>query len=275
MLAEGRDPMIEKLAFARKQQREGRTVGDGMSEFIEAQKPAWRASTITANESLARTMNLAEGGIGSRPLATLTAAEVVSWRQPIRTRTPQRGRKMRMLLAQSIERAEALGQRDASLKNLASWSVLRHALPAASKVRPVEHPRFVAGDEVTIFWTALAEHSGAGAGALRLIVVTGVRHSEATCAEWSEFALDGAEPLWAIAAARTKQCGAPVGPLSPAAVTVLRRMQAVARGPFVCSGIRARSPIPPTTMAAPWKRMGGDWAARVTPHDLRASRRSW
>lgn len=275
MLAEGRDPMLEKQALALEQKREGRTVGECVSDFIEAQKPAWRASTIKANESLARTMNLAEGGIGSRPLATLTAEQVVNWLQPIWTRTPQRGRKMRMLLAQAIERAEALGQRDASLKNPAGWSVLRHALPAASKVRPVEHHRFVAGDDVRIFWKALAEHNGAGAEALRLIVLTGVRHSEATHATWDEFALDGPEPLWSIPAGRTKQRRPHLVPLAPAAASVLRTMEKARRGDLVFSGILARKAISSTTMAATLKRMGGDWAERVTPHGLRASLRSW
>jgi integrase len=275
MLAEGRDPMLEKQALALEQKREGRSVGDCVSDFIEAQKPAWRASTIKANESLLRTMNLAEGGIGSLPLAPLTAEQVVNWLQPIWTRTPQRGRKMRMLLAQAIERAEALGQRDASLKNPAGWSVLRHALPAASKVRPVEHHRFVAGDDVRIFWKALADHSGAGAEALRLIALTGARHSEATHAEWSEFALDGEAPLWSIPAARTKQRRAHLVPLSVSAVRVLRTMEKARRGDLVFSGILARKAISSTTMSAVLKRMGDGWHGRVTPHGLRASLRSW
>jgi integrase len=274
MLAEGRDPLLEKQAVGLEQKREGRTVGDCVSSYMAAQKAGWRASTIKANESLLRTMN-AEGGIGAKALGPLSVEDVAAWLLPIWTRTPQRGVKLRMLLSQALGYAEAMGWRDRNAKNPAEWSSLKHVLPKARAVKPVEHHRFVAGDDVREFWKALADHTGAGAEALRLIALTGVRHSEATHAEWSEFRLDGDGPLWSIPAARTKQRRPHLVPLTPAAVTVLRTMEKARRSDLVFAGILARKAISSTTMAAVLKRMGDGWHGRVTPHGLRASLRTW
>ncbi len=90
---EGRDPREARRAAAQAQDREGRTVKDAIRGHIDAQRPAWRAATLKANESLLVGMD-APGGIARLPLSTLTTEQIVERLQPAWMKTPQRARKM-------------------------------------------------------------------------------------------------------------------------------------------------------------------------------------
>ncbi|MBP0463597.1 tyrosine-type recombinase/integrase [Roseomonas sp. PWR1] len=278
LVAERKDPIEARAASRQAQQRAARSVGDAAEAYVAARAPSWRPRMLAAVKGLVLLYDRPAGEAGplaDLPIASVGSEAVAAWLTPIWHATPARGAKVRGLLEQIIAHAEAAGWRDEARANPAAWSRLKAVLPPARKVRPVVHHRALDASDMPALWQALEGRTGAAVEALRLIMLTAVRHSEATLAVWSEFTLDGDEPIWTVPAARMKAGRPHRVPLSPQAVEVLRRLQAVRRGPLVFPGQSGRKPIANTTISALLKRMGGDWHSKVTPHGARATLRSW
>lgn len=70
---------------------------------------------------------------------------------------------------------------------------------------------------------------------LQLLALTVPRPAELLHAQWSEFDLDGAEPMWRIPAERMKLRVPHMVPLSKQAVTLLKAMRELSTGAFVLS----------------------------------------
>jgi integrase len=82
-----------------------------------------------------------------------------------------------------------------------------------------ELPEFLSrmkADKVTNLSTVLA---------MNFLILTFVRSSELRFADWSEFDIDCAEPLWVIPSTRMKMRGEHYVPLSSQAVCILKEMQ--------------------------------------------------
>jgi integrase len=101
---------------------------------------------------------------------------------------------------------------------------LRGALrtPLAVKHRPA-----MPASELGDFFKALAAYTGEERTvlAIRLVMHTMVRTSEARLAEWAEIELDGKEPIWRIPAGRMKMRNEHIVPLTSQAVDILRRLK--------------------------------------------------
>jgi integrase len=112
----------------------------------------------------------------------------------------------------------------------------------------------------------------AEADALRLLLLTGARASEVTDMPWSELDLDAA--TWALPASRSKNKRTHLVPLTPAAVTLLRRRQQTADSEYVFPATR-RDHITDRNLSRPLKEVCRRLAAfglamaPFTPHDLR------
>lgn len=97
--------------------------------------------------------------------------------------------------------------------------------------------------------------------ALKLIALSFVRPGELRCAQWTEFKLEGKEPLWRIPAARMKMGGQDhLVPLSKQAVAVLREIQpltgADGKGLVFQSIRNASRPMSENTLNAALRTMG-------------------
>ena len=65
---------------------------------------------------------------------------------------------------------------------------------------------------------------------MRFVIYTFVRTRELREAEWKEFELDSANPLWTIPAERMKMRREHLVPLSPQAVQVIRQVSEISGG---------------------------------------------
>lgn len=109
------------------------------------------------------------------------------------------------------------------------------------------------------------------ASALRLAPLVFVRPGELRKAVWSEFELDGEEPLWRIPAERMKMREQHLVPLSKQAVTILRDLRPLT-GPdgYVFPSVRNSSrPMSENTLNAALRRLGYDKHS-MTAHGFRS-----
>jgi integrase len=109
------------------------------------------------------------------------------------------------------------------------------------------------------------------ASALRLAALVFVRPGELRKAVWSEFELDGDEPLWRIPAERMKMREQHLVPLAKQAVAILRDLQPLT-GPdgYVFPSVRnASRPMSENTLNVALRRLGYD-KHTMTAHGFRS-----
>lgn len=129
---------------------------------------------------------------------------------------------------------------------------------------PVKKQNFAAITEPTRVGELLRAIDGydgqpATQAALKLAPLLFVRPGELRQAEWQELeALDGAEPLWRVPAAKMKMKDAHIVPLAPQAVAVLRELQAITGdGKYVFPALTTPTrPMSENTVNAALRRMG-------------------
>jgi integrase len=112
----------------------------------------------------------------------------------------------------------------------------------------------------------------ATAAALKLAPYVFVRPGELRAAEWSEFTLDGDEPVWRIPAERMKMREPHIVPLSRQAVAILRELQPVTshdRYVFPAIGGGGRRPLSENTLNGALHRLGYP-SDQMTPHGFRS-----
>jgi integrase len=126
----------------------------------------------------------------------------------------------------------------AALSKFFNWLVARDAL-AFSPVTGVEPPhkeeereRILSDDELRAVWFA-CEDEGSSGQALRLLILTGTRRSEAGELPWSE--IDKAEQMWRLSANRAKNGQACNIPLSSQVWALIQAQPQIAGCPYVFS----------------------------------------
>jgi integrase len=119
------------------------------------------------------------------------------WHRIYQTASRTRGR-IENVLSWSIANGYSQGP------NPARWGDnLEHLLPDKSQAaKKSKHHDALPYEEMSPFWSTLKKQEGVAARALEFIILTAVRASEATLADWSEFDLK--EKVWTIPADRMK-----------------------------------------------------------------------
>ena len=148
-----------------------------------------------------------------RPVAAITRGEVIDTLKAIAS--PSARGKAIKIVRRVLDRAVVL---EWAPSNVADNGGLAAAV-GVTAAAPSHHPAAPAADYPAIFKGLTA--GTAAADAFAFIMLTVVRLSEATGAEWSEFDLDAA--TWTIPADRMKAKRDHRVPLAPAAVAILRR----------------------------------------------------
>jgi integrase len=107
--------------------------------------------------------------------------------------------------------------------------------------------------------------------ALKLAPLLFVRPGELRAAEWSEFSLDGREPVWRIPAARMKMRREHLVPLAPQTVTILRELEPITGGGrYVFPSLRGgHRPLSENTLNVALRSLGYD-GDTMTAHGFRA-----
>jgi integrase len=243
LLREGRDPASEARARRGRQGVSPDRFETLAREWHGRQKERW--SPGHARDVLTLLERLVFPAIGAMPINDITPPMALACLRRIEaTGAIDTAHRARQMMSATFVYAIAcgLGQNDPA-------AIVKSALQHAKHRR---QPALIELAEVQAVLRAV-EASSAGPGtkaALRLLALTGCRAGEARGARWDEFeALDGAEPIWRIPAARMKTGSEHVIPLPGAAVAVVESMRPLS-GSSVFVFPHARSDDRPLTRQA-------------------------
>ena len=254
----GEDPMAE-----RHQARSAPTVADLWARY-EAEHLPRKAERSQADE---RSMwaQLILPTLGKMKFVNVTHADVDALHRAITNGTVAKDRKpTRVRANRTIEALRA------AFKLAIRWG-WRPDNPASGVQRNPEEKRnrYLSREELARLSEALAAHPQRNsANAIKLLMLTGARRGEVLNATWDMFDLEAG--IWVKPSAHTKQRREHRIPLSGAAVSLLRELNAYAVGPYV---------FPGKTSELPLTNVKGTWAAvckaagleDVRIHDLRHS----
>jgi integrase len=126
------------------------------------------------------------------------------------------------------------------------------------------------------FMAELSELHSVSAQALRFLILTATRTSEALQAQWSEIDLEAR--VWTVPASRMKAKREHRVPLSGAAVSVLEALPRIDGNPYVFSGARYGRPLSNMALLQLMRGMGygvGGDRGDYVPHGFRSSFRDW
>jgi integrase len=218
--------------------------------------------------------------IGSRPIAKLSAADVLKVLKRIEARgiheTAHRTRqRCSQVFRYAVQTERAAHDVTADLRGALAPVVSEHHAAITEPVRIGELLRAITphpgpSGAVRPPLDGYTGHS-ATAYALKLAPLLFVRPGELRHAEWVEFDLDGPEPQWRIPAEKMKMGEQHLVPLSKQALALLRELQPLTgRGPYVFPSIRSRTrPMSDNTVNAALRRLGYT-SEEMTGHGFRS-----
>jgi integrase len=241
------------------------TFGAMADEFIAAHEPSWKNQKHVWQWR--QTLGQYAGPIRDIPVDEIKTADVLAVLQPLWTRTPETGSRLRGRVEAVIDMARALGHIDADRANPARWKGhLDHLLPPAKKLGVRGHHAAMPYDQLPEFMARLAEINTVASRALMFTILTCARTSEVLHATWGEIFV--ADAIWRVPASRMKMQKPHDVPLSEQALRLLGDQ--TTKNPYVFPG-RPRAPLSTMAMSMLLRRMGVD----ATVHGFRSSARSW
>jgi integrase len=265
-LRDGRDPSVQaKLDKIAASAAAAQTFDLVADEYIEKLRREGKAENTLIKVTWL--LGLARPSLGQRPVADISAPEVLH-------------------VLQGVERRG----RHESARRLRSTmgAVFRYAV---ATTRAITDPTFALRGALTtptvVHRAALTDAAAFGgllrtvwgydgqpetASALRLMALLFPRPGELRMAEWSEFDLVAAQPIWTIPAERAKMRRLHIVPLPKQALAILSRQQELSGGGrLVFPGIRTiNRPISENTLNAALRRLGYT-KAEATAHGFRAT----
>jgi integrase len=222
---------------------------DVADEWLELQSKSLAPETISILG--ARLKSALYPYLGSRPIASITAQEVLAALKRIEARGRyETAHRVRALAGRVFRYAVATGR-------------AQHDVAADLKdaLAPVKSKNFASvTDPIRVGELMRAIHGYSGhpvtALALKLAPLVFVRPGELRAAEWSEFDLANAE--WRIPAARMKMGEGHIVPLARQVLAILRELEPLARGGrYLFPSLRTRDrPMSDNTINAALRRLG-------------------
>ncbi len=216
VLAAGNDPgEAKKEAKRLTTLRSANTFEAVAQEWFEKREHEWAESS--ARVGRARLDQHILPKLGSRPIAEITAPEVLSLLRVVEARgTLETARRISQMCGQIFMYAIATGRAE------------RNPVPdlrGALKTPVAKHYSFLQANELPLYLKKLEAYDGNELTrlALRLLLLTFVRTHELRGAQWDEIDWDKAE--WRIPAERMKMKELHIVPLSKQSIKVLRDLQ--------------------------------------------------
>ena len=253
-LAKGRDPRASKAV----------TFEQAAEKTIALHADGWR-NPRTADHWRSTFRRFVFPIIGTKPVADVTAGDVLQIVEPLWQTTHEQARKTLGRIAAVLRWAVAQG-----LRSDDPTSAVTAALPKNGHT--VQHHKALPASDVgeAIAAVAASDAHWSTAACFEFIALTGVRSGEARLATWDEIDLDGA--LWEIPATRTKTSKPQRVPLSTRAVEVLRDAHdRTGGGTGLVFPSATGVAMSDGTMSKLLRELGVDG----TVHGLRSSLRSW
>lgn len=261
LLAEGVDPSAarqqEKLQLSEAAANDFETVA---REWLDNVKPRW--TPIYHGDTLKRFETFVFNGIGRKPIAEVTAPDLLALLRKIEARgTVETAHKVARACGQVFRYGIASGRCE---RNPAAD--LRGALKSRPKPKPMAA---LSAAELPTFLRKIDEYDGdlQTKLALQLLALTFVRTNELRSACWIEIDFEKAE--WVIPAERMKTRSPHHVPLSRQAVEAFRQLQAASGDrSWIFPGRTWTKPMSKNTVLFALYRMG--YRSRMTGHGFRA-----
>jgi integrase len=184
-------------------------------EWLDKRKHEW--APITADVALGRLETHILPKLGPRPIADITAPEVLAMLRAVEDRgTLETARRVMNICGQTFMYAIATGRAE------------RNPVPdlrGALKTPVVKHRSFLKESELPLYLRKLEAYDGSLQTrlALRFLLLTFVRTNELRAAEWTE--IDWGKAEWRIPAERMKMKELHIVPLSRQTIAVLRELE--------------------------------------------------
>ncbi|MET0248424.1 MAG: integrase arm-type DNA-binding domain-containing protein [Sphingobium sp.] len=258
---DGRDLVAEK----RKAKAESVTFREAALTYHETHKNQW--SNIKSEDQWINSMEAyAFPSLGSKPVGSVTAGEIIAAISKVWTQKPETGRRVKQRLRAVLTFAHARGWRttEAPTDALAAGN----GLP---KQRSGKHHAAMPYADVPAFITRLRAAGGTwGRLALEFVILTAARSQEVRLATWSE--IDLGTGLWTVPADHMKMRIEHVVPLSPNALAVLHSASAIKREGtnLIFPGMNGGA-MSDMTLLGVLRRM----KEATTVHGFRSSFRTW
>jgi len=271
MLA-GIDP-IEHRKQARAEQAAAagaHTFRDVAERYIQAHEAGWRNDKHAYQWAQSLTA-YAYPQLGDIPVARVDTAAVMRALEPVWQAKSETASRVRGRIESILDYATAHGWRTG--ENPARWrGHLANLLPAPRTVAKVEHHAALPYSEVEAFLAAVAGEGGTGAVALRFVILTACRTSEALGATWREMDLERA--VWTVPGERMKAGREHRVPLSAAALALLAEMgqAGMDADAYVFPGSGRSGHLSNMTLMALLRRME---RPDLTVHGFRSTFRDW
>jgi integrase len=261
LVADGVDPSAERKA---EKSAHGNTFKAIADEWLALQSKNLSEKTVSILRSrLSRSLFLA---FGSQPIAEIKAPELLAALRKLEAKgTHETAHRVRALYGRVARFAIATGRAERDIS-----ADLRGALAPVqvTNFAAITDPRRI-GDLLR----AIDGYDGQPSTeyALKLMPLVFVRPGELRGARWSEFDLNGAEPLWRIPSERMKMGREHLVPLSSQALELLRTLvQLTGRGSLLFPGLRTTMrPISENTLNAALRRLGFSHE-EMTAHGFRS-----
>jgi integrase len=236
--------------------------------FIEAHKSAWRNAKHRAQwtNSLATYVGPV---FGAMPIQRVDVALVMKVLEPIWSTKPETASRVRGRIERVLDWAKVRGFRQG--ENPARWrGHLDALLPARGKVRKVKHHAALPYDQIGAFMAALRTREAVAARALEFMILTAARTGEVLGARRDE--IDFQAKMWVVPPRRMKSGREHRVPLSRAAISVLKDMQARHQDDLLFPGDRRGKQLSNMAMLMMLRRMD---RADLTAHGFRSTFRDW
>jgi integrase len=267
--AMGIDPLEERRASAQRQKLEDAkaiTFADAATRYIATHESAWR-NKKHRSQWRSTLENYAFPIIGTLSVAAVDTSVVLKIIEPMWRTKPETASRVRGRIESVLNWATARGFRQG--ENPARWrGHLDRLLPARSRVKTVKHHSALPFAELPVFMSQLRAREGAGARALELTILTGLRTGEVIGARWQEVDLQG--KMWIVPAERMKAKREHRIPLSDYVIAMLSKLPKVDE--FIFPGERSGQPISNMAMLSTLGRLS---RRDLTVHGFRSTFRDW
>jgi integrase len=262
LIANGIDPLAQKKA---ERVATADTFAALAAEYLDIKRKTLHAKTLSKAQWLLD--DWLNKFLGKKPIGELTAADVLSVCRRLESKGKHESAHRARALASRVMRygvATGRCERD-------PCADLRGALTPV-KVR--NHAAITDPTKLGALLRAIDGYDGQPSTmyALRIAPYVFVRPGELRYAEWSEFELDGKEPLWRIPAGRMKMREQHIVPLARQVIDLLKKLEPLTGdGRLLFPSLTsAERPISDNTLNAALRRMGYT-AEQIVAHGFRGT----
>jgi integrase len=242
------------------------TFGGMADNVVEALSAGFRNEKHKAQWRM--TLENYAAPLRAKPVDTIGTDDVLAVLKPIWLEKAETASRLRGRIEKVLDAAKAKGFREG--ENPARWrGHLDHLLPKPLKLTRGHHAA-MAYEDVPAFIARLRKTGATAALALEFCILMAARSGEVLGLRWSEIDMD--KKIWTVPAERMKAGREHRVPLSPRAISILKKLAKIKDGKFVFTGQHPSKPLSSMAMEMVLRRLNVDSA---TVHGFRSSFRDW